>query len=304
VGAPQVVDVDAVLAGYGGWLKRQPLAARSREAYLAQVRDFVTWLAGSEHGAQALVDPHVRDWAVRDYKRFAKTTKRWGPASVNQAADARMSSKRNHDKKSWNRRHRKQPQAPAGEPRPVGTPIPLPRIRVPPQPTELDQGAAMIVQEELGLPTTSVDALRAVCRRLPCEPTLRLLALLAGRVESAGIDATKHLEVAEWFYGPVDLVRRYREFVANNPGRAIFAPQALYSLMRIFLEEAYEAPIAQDLTVNERQDLTSALLACNSVTARRIDMNFGDLQQDLLAFELQVGHYYHRGRWMEDIVLA
>jgi integrase/recombinase XerC len=84
-GTPQVVDVDAVLAAYGGWLKRQPLSVRSRDAYLAQVREFVGWLAGSEHSAQALVDPHVRDWAVRDYKRFAKTTKRWGPASVNQA---------------------------------------------------------------------------------------------------------------------------------------------------------------------------------------------------------------------------
>jgi site-specific recombinase XerD len=87
-GAREDVNVDAMLAGYDSWLKRQPLAARSRDAYLAQVRDFVTWLAGSEHGASALADPHVRDWAVRDYKRFVKTTKRWGPASVNQALAA------------------------------------------------------------------------------------------------------------------------------------------------------------------------------------------------------------------------
>jgi len=82
------LDVDAVLAGYDGWLTRQPLAARTRDAYLAQVRDFVTWLAGSEHGARALGDPDVRDWAVRDYKRYVKTFKRWGPASVNQALAA------------------------------------------------------------------------------------------------------------------------------------------------------------------------------------------------------------------------
>ena len=87
-GAREDVNVDAMLAGYDSWLKRQPLAARSRDAYLAQVRDFVTWLAGSEHGAPALADSHVRDWAVRDYKRFVKTTKRWGPASVNQALAA------------------------------------------------------------------------------------------------------------------------------------------------------------------------------------------------------------------------
>lgn len=82
------VDVDAVLGDYDGWLTRQPLASRTRDAYLAQARDFVTWLAGSEHGARALVALDVRDWAVRDYKRYVKTTKRWGPASVNQALAA------------------------------------------------------------------------------------------------------------------------------------------------------------------------------------------------------------------------
>jgi hypothetical protein len=39
--AREDVDVDAVLAAYQAWLGCQPLAARSREAYLAQVRDFV-----------------------------------------------------------------------------------------------------------------------------------------------------------------------------------------------------------------------------------------------------------------------
>lgn len=82
------LDADAVLATYARWLKRQPLAERSREAYLAQVRGFIGWLAGSEHGPEALADPHVRDWAVRDYKRHVKTAKRWAPASVNQALAA------------------------------------------------------------------------------------------------------------------------------------------------------------------------------------------------------------------------
>jgi len=82
------LDADAVLASYGAWLQRQPLAARSRDAYLAQVRGFVTWLDSSEHGAAALADPHVRDWAVRDYKRHVKTSNRWAPASVNQALAA------------------------------------------------------------------------------------------------------------------------------------------------------------------------------------------------------------------------
>jgi hypothetical protein len=43
--AVDAVDVDGVLAGYRRWLARQPLAARTREAYRAQVTGFVTWLA-------------------------------------------------------------------------------------------------------------------------------------------------------------------------------------------------------------------------------------------------------------------
>ena len=87
--APQeVVDVDALLATYREWLGRQALAARSREAYAAQVAAFLAWLAASEHGAGALFDGHVRDWAVRDYKRHVKTEARWAPASVNQALAA------------------------------------------------------------------------------------------------------------------------------------------------------------------------------------------------------------------------
>ncbi len=82
------VDADAVLAAYRQWLERQPLAGRSREAYLAQVGGFVTWLAGSEHGTAALSDPSVRDWAVRDYKRHVKVARRWAPTSVNQALAA------------------------------------------------------------------------------------------------------------------------------------------------------------------------------------------------------------------------
>ena len=58
------VDAEALLTTYARWLKRQPLAPRSRDAYLAQVRGFLTWLAGSEHGREALSDPQVRDRAV------------------------------------------------------------------------------------------------------------------------------------------------------------------------------------------------------------------------------------------------
>ncbi|HXZ74722.1 MAG TPA: tyrosine-type recombinase/integrase [Streptosporangiaceae bacterium] len=84
------VDVELVLAGYRRWLARQPLAKRTRDAYAAQVHGFLVWLVGSsEHGAAALAEARVRDWAVRDYKRWVKAApRRWAPASVNQALAA------------------------------------------------------------------------------------------------------------------------------------------------------------------------------------------------------------------------
>lgn len=85
---PGVVNVAGVVGKYRGWLERQPLGERTRDAYLAQVSGFVSWLAGSAHGVAALSEPKVRDWAVRDYKRYVKTKKRWAPTSVNQALAA------------------------------------------------------------------------------------------------------------------------------------------------------------------------------------------------------------------------
>jgi hypothetical protein len=48
------LDAAGVLARYQRWLARQPLARRPREAYLAQVRWFLTWLAGVRLKAEHL----------------------------------------------------------------------------------------------------------------------------------------------------------------------------------------------------------------------------------------------------------
>src|SRR5664280_2728873 len=87
-GRRQAIDADAVVAEYAAWLGRQPLVGRSRDAYLAQMRGFLTWLAGSECGGAALVEPGVRDRAVRDYKRHVQTARHWAPSTVNQALAA------------------------------------------------------------------------------------------------------------------------------------------------------------------------------------------------------------------------
>lgn len=83
-----LVDAGKLLATYAESLERQPLATRTRGAYMAQVSSFVSWLAASEHGALALSEQRVRDSAVREYKRHVKTDRKWAPTSVNQALAA------------------------------------------------------------------------------------------------------------------------------------------------------------------------------------------------------------------------
>lgn len=83
-----VLKAEEVLATYADSLAHQPVAERTREAYLAQVSSYVAWLAATDHGAQALSESRARDSAVRDYKRHVKKAKKWAPTSVNQALAA------------------------------------------------------------------------------------------------------------------------------------------------------------------------------------------------------------------------
>ena len=81
-------DLQSAYDAYVRWLGRQPLAARSREAYRSQVRSYLMWLNTTEEPETGLTQRVRRDWAVRDYKRWAKQEKGWSPASVNQALAA------------------------------------------------------------------------------------------------------------------------------------------------------------------------------------------------------------------------
>lgn len=83
-----VLDAEAVLARYEEALEAQPLAHRTRDAYRAQVRSYLRWLASTGRGPTVLFDPRMRDSAVREYKRHVKSARRWAPTSVNQALAA------------------------------------------------------------------------------------------------------------------------------------------------------------------------------------------------------------------------
>jgi len=81
------LDPAKVAAQYDRWLRGQPLAERTTDAYRAQVGSYLRWLSESGHTGEALTAEATRDWAVRDYKRAMKD-RRLKPATVNQALAA------------------------------------------------------------------------------------------------------------------------------------------------------------------------------------------------------------------------
>jgi len=79
-------DAGTVRADYTAWLAQQPLSSRTREAYLAAVTAFLSWLEQRDAGpGDALLAPRARDLAAREYKRYMKVGRGLSPASVNQA---------------------------------------------------------------------------------------------------------------------------------------------------------------------------------------------------------------------------
>jgi len=179
-----------------------------------------------------------------------------------------------------------------------------PPVPIPDEPTELDQIGVLIVEEQLGLTATDMAGLRAMAARLPFEPCMSLLASLAGRVEKVMARPAEQLVLAEAFFGPSELMQRYRARMARDAKATIFGPQPLYILMRIMIDEARDAPITQELTPSERVDLMRAVVASNSVTESGTDPAVGPTSKDLLGYELQIGHYYSRPPWIEEMTRA
>lgn len=167
-----------------------------------------------------------------------------------------------------------------------------------------DQIGVLIVEEQLGLKPTDLDGLRAIAARLPFEPCMSLLSILAGRVEKTITRPAEQLAIAEGFFGASGLVERYRELTRQDETAHIFGPQSLYTLMRVLIDGAYDAPITQELTPEERLPLMEAIVASNSVIERSTDSSVGPSSEDLLAYELQAGNYYARPSWMEQMSRA
>ncbi len=217
-----------------------------------------------------------------------------------------MSLKRNTNKKSWQKQRQTQrpSSAPSSDPPGIVVPSRIPILeRMNGMPSEMDQVSITIVERELGLTTTSMVRLRHIARSLPFEPSMSLVSILTRKVEAVDSGPAAQIALAEEFFGRSAIVERYRRAVASSPSlgpaKHVFAPQSLYTLMRVLIDEAYDAPITQNLTTGEQAHLERAVVACNSVTTRGVNPANGSRTLDLLAFELQIGSYYHRTKWLE-----
>jgi hypothetical protein len=125
--------------------------------------------------------------------------------------------------------------------------------------------------------------------------------MLAARVEARMHDVTAQIELADEFFGRSELVERYRKVATDDPDARVFGPQSLYTLMRVLVEHAYEAPITQALAMDEQLVLMRAVVAANSAIEWGVEPELGPGREDLLAYELQVGSYYSRPPWLEEM---
>lgn len=74
---------------YARWIARGGLSDATKQLYPTRVRAFLAWLGDrADDYPDALTDAHVRDWAVRDYRRWLLEHKKAAPATVEQAMSA------------------------------------------------------------------------------------------------------------------------------------------------------------------------------------------------------------------------
>jgi hypothetical protein len=159
----------------------------------------------------------------------------------------------------------------------------------------------VIVEQELGLEATNLAGLQAYAAQLPFASAVSILSQLSGRVEDTLRDPVGQVKLAEAFFGSGEIVERYRPIASASPDARIFGPQSLYTLIRVLVEHAYEAPITQKLTADERALLMRAVVASNSAIEWGVEHELGTSDEDILAYELQAGSYYSRPRSLEEI---
>ena len=75
--------ISAMAEEYAAWVRRTGLSAASAKVYTRWVRAFAAWAdhVDGEY-VECLTDPHVRDYAAKDYRRALLETRKMRPATV------------------------------------------------------------------------------------------------------------------------------------------------------------------------------------------------------------------------------
>ena len=169
---------------------------------------------------------------------------------------------------------------------------------------EFDQVGVLITEEQLQLRQTDMPGLERLAAALPFEPSIAVVARLAGHAEDAVGKSAEQLRIAREFFGVNELTDRYEAIISADNRSQIFGAQSLHCLMRILIENSGEGLVDQELDEGQRLQLMEAVVASNSITERGIDIGVGPERLDLLAYEIQVGNYYARAPWMEELSRA
>jgi hypothetical protein len=133
--------------------------------------------------------------------------------------------------------------------------------------------------EELGLSTPSLAEAIALVERLPFEPTMRAMSVIAAELQHHPRDRARHLRLgAEVYVGQVG--ERFKAFVEESPSHVGFDARHVAALQRLVVQCARPGiSTAPGLTAAERGWLAGALLAMSSVLPIS-DLPEGDPQSD------------------------
>lgn len=169
-------------------------------------------------------------------------------------------------------------------------------------PSGFEQMRTFIVEEELGLAKMDEAAVRALVRELPFDATMSVLVGLFGWVDDQGWGAEHQAGLADSFYGGTVAVR-IKAILEQQPGRHVFAPQALHVLMKIVIDEAADDP-TRDWTPENHVLLARATLGAHSVIEHGVDSGVVDGASALLAYLVQAAGYHSRQQQLVEIARA
>lgn len=170
-----------------------------------------------------------------------------------------------------------------------------------PGPSELDQIAVFVSEEELGRQATTIDELIDMSSWLPFEPAVSLVARLNLQVEAGLMNPDHHVAVAQSFFAAdAGLVGAYDDVLANDPTALCFSPQAFALLTRLLIDHARDEPL-RDLTDEELAVLRACVLGAHSALGGELDETALIGPERMIAYELQAASFFHRPPKLETM---